>query len=268
MTDGHIYTLNHDVKRLEQKQDEQDTYTPTVGEMYYINEEAKPRPAKMITNIDDILQVIRNMPQPEDPKEKQVLTLIHKEDNLTDLLYQFVGAGYSPGVNFESGRITALKLELNHIFCIIQAQQLVKSAIDGVVVVDTEEVYNNMNWAMCTLTSKLFLKSHLSYYTTKDLEVLDSYRTKPICGNMTQHPNKNAIEIDVTKAYTSAFCDISEIPIFKEFDAVKPYGHEPILTLNLYVVKDFNHPLATQDRSLVYGKYIQRGDANCCFQAT
>ena len=74
----------------------------------------------MITNIDDILQVIRNMPQPEDPKEKQILTLIHKEDNLTDLLYQFVDAGYSPGVNFESGRITALKLELNKIFCIIQ----------------------------------------------------------------------------------------------------------------------------------------------------
>ncbi len=85
---------------------------------------------------------------------------------MTDLLYQFVGAGYSPGVNFESGRITALKLELNKIFCIIQAQ-----AIDGVVVVDTEEVYNNMNLSMCTLTSKLFLKSHLSYYTAKDLEV-------------------------------------------------------------------------------------------------
>ena len=74
----------------------------------------------MIAHIDDILQVIRNMPPPEDPKEKQVLTLIHKEDNLTDLLYQFVGAGYFPGVSFEPGRTTALKLELNKIFCTIQ----------------------------------------------------------------------------------------------------------------------------------------------------
>ena len=65
MTDGHIYTLNHDVKRLEQKQDESDTYAPRVGETYYINEEAKPRQAKMITNIDEILQVIRDMPKPE-----------------------------------------------------------------------------------------------------------------------------------------------------------------------------------------------------------
>ena len=173
----------------------------------------------MITNIDDIWQGIRNMHQPEDPKEKQILTLIYKEDNLTGLLYQFVGAGYSPGVSFESGRFTALKLELNKICCIIQAQQLVKSAIDGVVVVDTEEVYNNMNLAMCTLTVKLFLKSHLSYHTAKDLEVLDSYRTKPICGNLLKHPSKNVIEIDVSKAYTSAFCDIAEIPIFNEFDA-------------------------------------------------
>ncbi len=110
-------------------------------------------------------------------------------------------------------------MELDRIFCTIQAQELVKSAIAGVVVVDTEEVYNNMNLAVCTLTSKLFLKSHLFYYTAKDLEVLDSYRTKPICGNMTQHPNTNVIEIDVSKAYTSVFCDISDIPIFNEFDA-------------------------------------------------
>ena len=68
MTDGHVYTPNHDVKRSEQKQDEEDTHTPTVGETHYINEEAKPRPAKMIANIDDILQVIRNMPPPEDPE--------------------------------------------------------------------------------------------------------------------------------------------------------------------------------------------------------
>ena len=122
----------------------------------------------MITNIDEILQVIREMPKPVltskgrdqgetkkgEKEEKQILTLIHKEDNLTDLLFQFVAAGYSPGVNFESGRITALKLELSKIFCIIQAQQLIKSAIDGVVVVDSEEVYNNMNLAMCTLNSK------------------------------------------------------------------------------------------------------------------
>ena len=116
-----------------------------------------------------------------------------------------------------------------------------------------------MNVAMCTLNSKLFLKSHLSYYTSKDLEVLDSYRTKPICGNLLQQPTQSVIEIDVSKAYTAAFCEISEIPIFNEFDAFRPYENEPILPLSLYVVKDFSHPLATQNRCLVYGKYVQEG---------
>ena len=31
------------------------------------------------------------------------------------------------------------------------------------------------------------------------------------------------------------------------------------MPLNLYVVKGFTHPLATQDHSLVYGKYLRDG---------
>ena len=44
------------------------------------------------------------------------------------------------------------------------------------------------------------------------------------------------------------------------------YGGEPVLPLNLYVVKDFRHPLATQDRVLVYGKYIQEGMSIVAFK--
>ena len=45
MTDGHIYTLNHDIKRLEQKQHDQeeyssDSYMPRVGDGYFIKEDA------------------------------------------------------------------------------------------------------------------------------------------------------------------------------------------------------------------------------------
>ena len=93
MTDGHIYTLNHDMERLEQRENEEynDHFTPHVSDTYYIKEDAEPRQSKMIANVDDILNALRNVPKPEDPKEKQVLTLIHKEDNLTDLLYHRCG---------------------------------------------------------------------------------------------------------------------------------------------------------------------------------
>ena len=186
--------------------------------------------------------------------------MTHKDDDLLVLLSEFVEAGYAAGVSCDAGCATALKLETNKIFCVIEAQQLIKPAIDGLVVVDREDVYNNMNQAMATLNSKLFLKSHLSYYTEKDLEVLDLFRTKPICGNLRAHQSdEKLIEIDVSKAYTAAFCNITEIPIFNEFDAWKPYDSEPILPLSLYVVKDFNHALSTQSHSLVYGKFVKEG---------
>ena len=54
ITDGHIYTLNHDIKLLEQQLDEDDHYAPTVCDTYYINDDAKPRKANMIANIDDM----------------------------------------------------------------------------------------------------------------------------------------------------------------------------------------------------------------------
>ncbi len=84
LADGRIYALNHDVKKLEQHHDDGnsgDGYTPHLNDTYHVNEEAKPRQAKMITIIVDMLQVIRDMPQPQDPKETQVLTLIQGEDN-------------------------------------------------------------------------------------------------------------------------------------------------------------------------------------------
>ena len=50
----------------------------------------------------------------------------------------------------------------------IETQQLIKSVIDGVVVVDDEETYNNMSRAMTYMNGKLFLKSHLSTNTEQN----------------------------------------------------------------------------------------------------
>jgi hypothetical protein len=110
-----------------------------------------------------------------------------------------------------------------------------------------------MSQAMATLSSKLFLKSHLSQYAQQDLEALDSYRTKPTCGNLnSQQRGDNLIEIDVSKAYTASFCDMTEIPIVNELDSFKPYTNEETPPLNRYVVKDFNRRLGTQSHISVY----------------
>ncbi len=112
VTDGHVYTLNHQQKRLEKFEGEDEAeqgYKLQVGENYLIKEDAEANPARMIDSIEDILRILKE----EDSKgasESKFIRLIHREDNLTDLLYQLSDVGYSPGINFEVGRITALKL--------------------------------------------------------------------------------------------------------------------------------------------------------------
>ncbi len=123
-------------------------------------------------------------------------------------------------MHVESGRITALVLKRNGVCWVIQIQQHKKSAIDGVVVVDSETVCNNMYLAMCTLASKLSLKNHFSFRTEKNLEVRETFRTNPICGNLLKHPRKDVVGIDVSMAYTAALCDLAEVPILGEPDAL------------------------------------------------
>ena len=45
------------------------------------------------------------------------------------------------------------------------------------------------------------------------------------------------IEIDISKAFTAAFKQITEIPIFNEFDSFTIYNDETIALNNLYIVK-------------------------------
>ena len=50
-----------------------------------------------------------------------------------------------------------------------------------------------------------------------------------LCGKLADVRNLSSlIEIDVSKAYTAAFTEITEIPILSEFDAFRPYEYEPV----------------------------------------
>jgi hypothetical protein len=113
-----------------------------------------------------------------------------------------------------------------------------------------------MNTAMTVFNHKIFLNGHKSYYTDFDLDILDEYRTRPLVGNLDGQPSKSMVEIDVTKAYTSALGSITEIPMFNEFDALVPYDGSAIQPQNLYVVRSQGHALDTSSHSLLYGKYL------------
>ena len=115
MSNGHIYTLNHNIKRLEQKQDSEceDIKPLSTTSDYTVREDSKVVESRMIDTIDDIVSIAKTI---ESDKDFKLVSLIHRQDNLTKLLYDLLDAGYNPGINFEAGRLTALKLSLNGIF--------------------------------------------------------------------------------------------------------------------------------------------------------
>ena len=66
-------------------------------------------------------------------------------------------------------------------------------------------------------------------------------------------------EIDVSKAYTSAFITIDKIPIFNEFDHFKLYRDETIEDYNMYIVKTHDVSLMfNKQYNLCYGKFLKQ----------
>ena len=120
---------------------------------------------------------------------------------------------------------------------ILRTQQVITSVIQSPVVVDREIIYNKMNEAMVNFSTQIFKATRKSYYTQEDIKILDEYRTVANLGMLTDRPYEKLTEIDISKAYTGAFCKITHVPIFNEFDAFQPYTGQPLEPYTIYIVK-------------------------------
>ena len=120
---NHIYTMNNNLQTLILKDvdDEQELCIYAPSPNYYINEESEPIKAKMITSIDDILNIVK------DNKDEQNITLIHKENDLIKCCFDLIKSGYHPKIKFLGNRLTHIYCEFNKVRFIIQTQHLVKS---------------------------------------------------------------------------------------------------------------------------------------------
>ena len=287
--DTHVYTLNHDLKSLNQKQDDQvDEFRVYASNDYYIDEKRKPTKHLMIEDIDEILKIMREVldiaedTSEEDDTEKKkryITDLVHMHDDLEELLWQLYDRGYEPKIRFQAGKITHIEIVVgddNKTF-ILRGQQLNPEEIDGMILVNQEDVFNRTNEAMVDFQNQLLKKDHRSYYSKQDIDILDEYRTVANVGMLVDIDAQNRklgkkqldkyikiselIELDMSKAYTAAFMKIQHIPIFNEFDIWKKYDQEPIRPLSLYQVerKDGNL-FYNKNISLVYGRFLKSAD--------
>ena len=150
LVDGdHVYTLNHNIRSLEHKsvgKDDEDDEKALYVSNHYRVREREPVKHRMITHVDDILGALREV-EAEQP-DYEALFLIHRDDNLEELLWQLHERGHTPRVSYQAGNVTGITMYFNKRMVHVKCQQLVRSAIDGLVHITDVNCYNRCDEAM------------------------------------------------------------------------------------------------------------------------
>ena len=243
---NHIYTLNHDLSKIQQKQVISKLPTIKAHTDYYINEREEPPQYKMIKCIDDILKI------KTDDKTREVY-LVPEDNNLAEIFFQLINIGYEPRIKY-TGIIDEIRVKFNKITYIIKTQNLIKSSSDGWIAANNETMYNNMNKAMFNFNKSLFILSHKSFYNDIDIKILHETRTVAPSGLLWDKFNlMRKTEIDENKAFTKGFIDITEIPVFNQFDNWKEYTDainiDELHDLTLYYI-EVNYPNIPNEYSM------------------
>ena len=261
---SHIYTFNEDIKSLEQTGGrEKKTGIVKATTDYHLNEKDEPPEYKMFGYADDLLKFV----EPLNPKKKEVITkyMIPERNNLTEIFFEMVGAGYEPSITLQAGIITQIKARFNRTKFIIKSQNLIRDTADGNITVDDEETYNNMNRAMFDFNKGLFNPLHKSYYNQEDFDIYEQAKTIVASGTFYRDEDipKNIVEADISKAFTGSLIDMSEIPVFNQFDKWKIYkdvDYNELSDYTLYFIRaGWDTKIMFNKRfNLVYGKYLKQ----------
>ena len=280
---NHIYPINANQERLCQLSG-QPSFEFTASKNFYITDKTEPPKYKMFSHIDELLKL----------NDQDEYYLIHKDNNMTEVLYQFKKVGYESYIRYRAGRISELRIKFTYksadtrkiirrkaqpyniatqtleedktITYIISTQDLSKDTLERDIDADTEEKYNRIAEAMFIFNKKLFSSSHMSQYDDVDIEILDECRTVVPLGYLDKNVDvKNLVEIDRSKAFTWAFNQISKIPIFNAFDSWKAWDGtldiNKLSSLTLYKVEvSKGNMFFNKKFNIIYGKFLRKMD--------
>ena len=194
LKNNHIYPINANQERLCQLSG-RPSFEFTASKNFYITDKTEPPKYKMFSHIDELLKLT----------DQDEYYLIHKDNNLTEVLYQFKKVGYKPYIRYRAGQISELKIKFTYkssdikkiirrkvqpyniptktfeddknITYTISTQDLSKDTIERDIATDTGDKYNRIVEAMFNFKKKLFSSSHVSQYDDVDIEILDECRT-------------------------------------------------------------------------------------------
>ena len=261
---NHIYVLNHDLKSIQQKQIMTKIPVVRASPDYYIKEVEEPPQYKMIRDVDEILQI-------KVEKGVNEVNLIVEDNNLIKVFFKLVRSGYEPRIRWK-GAINEIKMKFNKVTFKIRTQNLLTTSCDGSITVGNEKTFNTMSLAFYNFHKSVFNPIHKSFYSDLDLKILNESKTIVPSGLiypadvMRQLKKEKAkmTEIDITKAFTSAFLKMFVIASFCQFDIWKPYDgrineHNE---LTMYYVKnlnfDKNRYMLNKEYCMMYGCILKQ----------
>ena len=268
---NHIYTLNYDTLSIAKKEKLPSEFGMKISSNYYISDRKEPIKHKMISSLDEILQL----------REHDEYHLLFKNNNLGELVMQFKEAGYEPQIKWKAGCIKEIRArftyKLEHrkrktVSYIINSQHLDTDRINEDIHIECEEKHNFLSKVMFDFNKAIFTENHKSYYSETDINVLDECRTVVPHGVLMGETTKDVsylscpseiVEIDICKAFTSAFSKIKSIPVFNEFDVWRPFLNtndiNSMSNYTLYMVKACQGNLFFNKKiNLVYGKFLKQ----------
>ena len=284
LKNNHIYPINGNQDRLFQLEGGKRSLDIKASKNFYITDKTEPPKYKMFSHIDELLKLT----------DKDEYYLVHKDNNLTEVLYQFKKVGYEPYIRYRAGQISELKIKFTYksadtrkiirrktqpyniptqtlekdktITYTVSTQDLSKDTIERDISTNMEDKYNRIVEAMFNFNKKLFSSSHMSQYDDVDIEILDECRTVVPLGYLDKNVDvENLVEIDRTKAFTWAFNQITSIPIFNAFDSWKAWDGtldiNKLSSLTLYKVEVLKGNMFFNKKfNIIYGKFLRKMD--------
>ena len=281
---NHIYPINGNQDRLFQLEGGKKCLDIKASKNFYITDKTEPPKYKMFSHIDELLKLT----------DKDEYYLVHKDNNLTEVLYQFKKVGYEPYIRYRAGQISELKIKFTYksadtkkiirrrtqpyniptqtlekdktITYTVSTQDLSKDTIERDISTNMEDKYNRIVEAMFNFNKKLFSSSHMSQYDDVDIVILDECRTVVPLGYLEKNIDVNElVEIDRTKAFTWAFNQITSIPIFNAFDSWKVWDGtldiNKLSSLTLYKVEVVKGNMFFNKKfNIIYGKFLRKMD--------
>ena len=284
LKNNHIYPINGNQDRLFQLEGGKRSLDIKASKNFYITDKTEPPKYKMFSHIDELLKLT----------DQDEYYLVHKDNNLTEVLYQFKKVGYEPYIRYRAGQISELKIKFTcksadtkriirrkaqpynigtqtlekdkTITYTVSTQDLSKDTIERDISTNMEDKYNKIVEAMFNFNKKLFSSSHMSQYDDVDIEILDECRTVVPLGYLDKNIDVNElVEIDRTKAFTWAFNQITSIPIFNAFDSWKAWDGtldiNKLSSLTLYKVEVLKGNMFFNKKfNIFYGKFLRKMD--------